>query len=65
MNFDFVVQLLTAEQERLEKERDLYARKKMPKGWCPSFTYEKRKPYAGAAQAKIDEIDAAIAKLTG
>ena len=61
--FAFVEKLLLDERSRLVKERDIYGQKKTPKGWCPSFTYELRKPYADKAQAHIDEIDRALTLL--
>ena len=65
MDFEHTTQLLEREKARLEQERDVYSQEKTPKGWCPSFTYEKRKPYADRASRRIEEIDAVIGMLTG
>lgn len=63
MTFKHTIQLLEREKERLEQERDIYGQEKTPKGWCPSFTYEKRKVYADQASRRIEEIDAVLALI--
>ena len=63
MDFKHTIQLLEREKERLEQERDIYGQEKTPRGWCPTFTYEKRKPYADQASCRIEEIDAVLALI--
>ena len=62
MDFDYVISLLETEKANQEHRRDWY-QKKNPKGCCPSFTLEKRKPYSDEAIARIKQIEAAIALL--
>ena len=63
MDFAYTIKLLKEEKAFQEQVRDWYLQKK-PKNCCPTFTLEKRKPWADEAIRNIAEIEAAITLLT-